>query len=191
MENEVPKQTENNNASGIEKETDGATTSPLEAPKKPLKPLLAILLVLVVGIGVLGFFIIKNTFFPGTKPTEVKTGIDKEEILPQVDSSVSVELSWSKTKENTVVLVVQGLKERYVSIGYELQYESEGIGKGVTSGSKPIDVTGEDSFEREIYLGTCSKNVCKPDLGVKSVSLVLEFTATDGKKSQFSKDYPL
>jgi hypothetical protein len=65
------------------------------------------------------------------------------------------------------------------------------VGKGVTSGSKALDVTGEDSFEREIYLGTCSKNVCKPDLGVTKVALVLEFTDKDAKKSQFSKEFEL
>ena len=76
-------------------------------------------------------------------------------------------------------------------VAYELTYESQGLVKGVNSGSKPIDVAGKDSFEREVYLGTCSRNVCKSDGGVKSVSVVLEFTGESGKKSQFSKEYPL
>jgi hypothetical protein len=78
-----------------------------------------------------------------------------------------------------------------VSVGYELTYESQGLIKGVDSGSSAIDVTGKDTFERDIYLGTCSRNVCKPDPGVTKVSVVLKFTDKSGQKSQFSKDYDL
>ena len=78
-----------------------------------------------------------------------------------------------------------------MSVAYELSYESQGLIKGVNSGSKPIDTTDKDSFEREVYLGTCSKNDCKPDVGVTKISVVLEFTDKDGKRSQYSKDFEL
>ncbi|KKU83092.1 MAG: hypothetical protein UY10_C0015G0014 [Microgenomates group bacterium GW2011_GWA2_47_8] len=89
------------------------------------------------------------------------------------------------------VLSATGLGAKVSAIAYELTYESQGLIKGVNSGSKPIDVIGQASFSREVYLGTCSRNVCKPDLGIKSVSVVLEFTNASGKKSQFTKDYDL
>ncbi len=116
---------------------------------------------------------------------------EQSELLPQVDESVIVEVTKSKSKDNTVTLRVKGLARKMASVAYELTYESEGLIKGVNSGSKPIDVADQDAFEREIYLGTCSKNVCKPDVGVSKVSVVLEFTAADGRKSQFSKEYEL
>jgi len=145
----------------------------------------------VIGLLVVGFFLVK-TFGQNKKEVKVvKEEAPIEEVLTEVDASVKVDLTKSKTKDNTVVITVTGLAQRYVSIGYELQYESGGVGKGVTSGSKPLDVAGQDAFEREIYLGTCSKNVCKPDLGVAKVDLVLEFINTAGTKSQFSKDFEL
>lgn len=116
---------------------------------------------------------------------------EPREELPPADVSILVDAKKSRTKDNTVVLTVSGLGSKYTSVGYELTYENQGLIKGVNSGSKPIDVSGKDSFDREVYLGTCSRNVCKPDLGVKKVSVALEFTDTPSKKSQFSKDFDL
>lgn len=113
------------------------------------------------------------------------------EEIPLADSSISVLIEKSKSKDNTIILSVNGMGEKINFVGYELTFESSGVIQGVTSGNKPVNVDRKDAFEREIYLGTCSKNVCKAYPGVKQVSLVLEFTDTSGKKSQFSKDYPL
>ncbi len=127
-------------------------------------------------------------------PSQPPAVVEEEEIiesLPEADASLVVNLVVSKAKPNTVVLTVGNLASKYSMVGYELSYDSQGLIKGVNSGSKPIEVTGQDKFEREVYLGTCSRNVCKPDLGVKTISVVLEFTAVDGKKSQFSKEFEL
>jgi len=116
---------------------------------------------------------------------------DLEPTPMPVDSSVKVNLSKSRTKDNSVIISVSGLAGKYVSIAYELTYDSLGLIKGVNSGSKPIDISRQSSFEREIYLGTCSRNVCTADKGVKAVSLVLEFVDPAGLKSQFVSDYDL
>jgi hypothetical protein len=116
---------------------------------------------------------------------------EEVEVLPEVDASIVVSVTKSRAKANTIVLAVSGLGAKYQSVAYEITYESQGLIKGLNSGSKPVEVAGEDGFEREIYLGTCSRNVCKPDAGVTAVSVVLEFTDTAGKRSQFSKEYEL
>lgn len=157
--------------------------------KSPAMKFLPVIIIgAVVLLGLAGFFILRKPSSETQSPVKQE---EQEEVVEQVDESVDVTVTWSKTKDNTVVMVAKGLGGKYTSVGYELQYDSGGVGKGVTSGSKPIDVTGQDTFEREIYLGTCSKNVCKPDPGVTKVSVVLEFTGVNGKKSQFSKDYDL
>jgi hypothetical protein len=145
----------------------------------------------VIALLILGFVFVKVFGNKGETKKVTPEDAPVEEVLREIDSSVSVDLVKSKVKDNSVVITVTGLASRFVSIGYELQYESGGVGKGVTSGSKPLDVTGQDTFEREIYLGTCSKNVCKPDLGITKVGLVLEFTNTAGTKYQFSKEFEL
>lgn len=137
-------------------------------------------------IGVLGF-----KALPQPK-NEVATVIEEpapEELEP-LDPAVTVSVTKSRVKDNTLVLSISGLGGKYQSVAYEISYDTQGITQGVTS--KPLEIVGKDSFVRDdIYLGTCSRNVCKPHLGVKKVSLVLVSTAISGKKSQFSRDFDL
>ncbi len=153
-------------------------------PKKPL--LFGILAALVVITGV----VVVKSISRSRQAQTVVEDVPSEEVVP-VDATVSVQLVKSRSRANTVALEVSGMGGTYTTVAYELTYESQGLIKGVNSGSKPIDVAGKDAFEREVYLGTCSKNDCKPDVGVKKISVTLEFTDTAGKKSQFSKDYEL
>lgn len=145
---------------------------------------------LVVVAGITGFAVYKS-LAPAAKPATEQQGGEEIEQLAEADPSIVVDAKLSKAKDNTVILTVSNLRSKYESVGYELTYDSQGLIKGVNSGSKPIGVTGQDGFEREVYLGTCSRNVCKPDLGVEKVSVVLEFTDTSGKRSQLSKDFEL
>jgi hypothetical protein len=149
--------------------------------------IIGILVVLLLGTGALVFSVVsKKSATPiVAEPT------DTPEVLPTVDPSVQVSVAKSKAAANTVTISAKGLDGKIVSVGYELTYESQGLIKGVDSGSSPIDVTGKDEFSRDIYLGTCSRNVCTPDPGVTKVSIVLKFTDKSGKKSQFTKDYEL
>lgn len=149
---------------------------------------------LYIGIGVvilalLGFFVIKP-LIGSNKSANVPVETMEEESIAPADESINVSVTWHQSKDNTVVLTVEGLASKYTDIMYEISYDSMGIIQGVTS--KPLSVAGLDSFTRDdIYLGTCSRNVCRPHPGVKSVTVVLEFTDTEGKKSQFSKDFTL
>ncbi len=142
------------------------------------------LAVLLVATGVIVYKAVMTK-----PPTVVEETVD-EVSLPEVDAAVQVTLA-KAAKANTVVLNVTGLGSKYSTIGYEFSYESKGLIKGVNSGSKPTEVAGKDEFEREVYLGTCSKNDCTPDVGVTKISVVLQFTDTEGKQSQFSTDFDL
>ncbi len=150
---------------------------------------------LIIGLGFIalatltGFLVYKAVASPSQKKETVQEETPGEELVP-LDPAVTVELTKSKIKDNTVILSVNGLSLKYTSVLYELSYDSGGIVQGVTS--KPVDVTGKESFVRDdIYLGTCSKNVCRPHPGVKKITVVLEFTTVEAKKSQFSKDFEL
>ena len=149
------------------------------------------MMALYIGLAVLvvatGFVVYKTL---SAKPAPVVEETVDTISLPEVDSSVVATLT-KAAKPNAVTLKVTGLGSKYSTIGYEFSYESKGLIKGVNSGSKPTDVAGKDIFDREVYLGTCSKNDCTPDVGVTKVSVVLQFTDTEGKQSQFSKDFDL
>ena len=143
--------------------------------------------VLVVLLLITGFVVYKAVFSGAPAPV-TSTDITPTAVAP-VDSSISVDLVKSTTAANTVNISAKGMNGKMNSVSYELSYESQGVMQGVTGTS--VDVSGKDTFERDLYLGTCSKNVCTPHLGVSKVSLVLVFTDTSGKESQFSKDYTL
>lgn len=151
--------------------------------------MIGVFIVLGLLLGGAGFVAYK-ALTPAAKIAQVVQEETPAEALEPLDSGVSVEVAKSRVKDNTVVLSVKGLGGKVRSVAYELSYSSQGIVQGVTS--KPLDVSREDSFVRDdIYLGTCSRNVCRPHPGVKSVSVVLEFTNASGTKSQFSKEYEL
>lgn len=148
-----------------------------------------IFIVLGLLLGGTGF-VVYRALAPAPKIAHVVEEEEQVDFLEALDPAIVVDVNKSRVKDNTVVLSVKGLGGKARSVAYELSYSSQGIVQGVTS--KPVDVSGKDSFIRDdIYLGTCSRNVCRPHLGVKSVSVVLEFTNVSGKKSQFSKDYDL
>lgn len=150
-----------------------------------------VILVVVLGLLLGGTgFVVYKALTPAPKIAQVVEEEAPVETLEPLDRAISVELAKSRVKDNTVVLSVKGMGGKMKTVAYELSYSSQGIVQGVTS--KPLDVSGKDSFVRDdIYLGTCSRNVCRPHTGVKSVSVVLEFTSVSGTKSQFSKEYDL
>ena len=151
--------------------------------------ILIVLAVLLIGTGVVVYKLVIQKPVPKTATQTNPMGL--EDTLPQADTSIKVNLTQSSSKANTVVLTATGLGGKYANVGYELSYQSNGLFKGVTSGSTPIDTSGQDTFTREVYLGTCSKNDCRPDTGVTKISVVLKFTDSSGKQSEFSKDYSL
>ena len=143
-----------------------------------------IVVVLLLGTG---FTVYKAVF--SQKPAAPVEEI-KDETLPLTDAAISVDITKSKVKDNTLVLTVSGLGSNYSTLAYEISYETQGVLQGVTS--KALDLSGKDTFVRDdIYLGTCSGKVCRPHTGVQKISLVIEFTDSSGEKSQFSKDYTL
>lgn len=146
--------------------------------------------VLIVTVGLVAYTLTRRE---NREPVVSNTETEDEfiEELSPVSDSVTVTVQPSSTKDNAVEIVVSGMAGNYREVEYELTYESEGIFQGVNSGSKPIDTSGQDGFEREVYLGTCSKNVCRPHPGVEQVTLTMIFTGSDGQKSQFEQDYPL
>lgn len=155
------------------------------------KNLLLILIFAILAIisGIIIYKIIqpsKKADITANREPEPTTGV-----IPTLDPSVKVDLTRSKKDRNSILLAVAGLKNKMSLLEYEVSYDSEGLIKGVNSGSKPIELKNQDTFDREIYLGTCSRNVCKPDVGVTKVSISLKFTDTNNKISQYTKDFDI
>jgi hypothetical protein len=154
-----------------------------------MKKGIIIAVVLVVLLSVTGFAVFSVINKKSGNTAVSQNAEPTPDTIPTIDSSIKVNAKL--VSNNTISLDVTGLDGKMKSMAYELTYDSQGLIKGVNSGSKPLDLTGKNEITREVYMGTCSRNVCKPDLGVKKVSVALEFISTDDKKSQFSQDFDL
>lgn len=138
---------------------------------------------LIIAILAGGFVLIKQ--LTKAQPQKAEEEIKTE--LPQVDASVVVDLK-PKSDNKSVILSVSNIPAGTESIEYELSYTTDkGLPKGALG---KIDLKGVSEITRDILLGTCSKNTCTYDTGVKSVSLVLRFNSVEGT-SQYTKEYSL
>ncbi len=151
---------------------------------KENKMLVGVVVLGLIALSVVGFGMWKFVFAPSPE-----TVVEEEEIeLPVVDSSVKVDLV-ARDDKKAVTLKISSIPKGTESIDYELSYDtSAGLPKGALGTIRLKD--GESSVEREILLGTCSRNVCKYDEGVTKINLVLRFNHPKGS-SQFQKEYVL
>ena len=145
---------------------------------------------ILIGLIVLGALVVGYAIYKGNQTPATPVEVEEEIVVVPADESIVADVAWSKVKDNTVVLSISGLKNGYKTVTYEISYETQGVVQGVTS--RPLEIAGTDTFTRDdIYLGTCSRNVCKPHTGVNKVSVVLQFIDVSGAKSQLSKDFDL
>src|SRR3989344_402419 len=144
--------------------------------------IISVVVLAVVLIG--GFLVIKNLTQPVAPVIE-----EEEEVsnLPPADPSIVVNVT-PKSDGKAVIMTIAKIPLGTQSIEYEFNYTTgEGLPKGTIG---KIDVNGKSELEREILLGTCSKNKCTYDTGVTSVNVVLRFNHPDGA-TQLSKDFSL
>jgi len=107
----------------------------------------------------------------------------------QKEKGVEVDLT-PRSDKKAVILKISKISPEITSVDYELAYETRGgLSRGVLG---KVDIeTGQELILREILLGTCSRNVCVYDEGVKKVSLTLKFNKAGGVSSGFAKEYEL
>lgn len=160
--------------------------------KLPIVPIIIVVVVLLI-IGGVVFAQKMNSSGPKATPTPTPEESTIERI--PVDS---LEVVFDPRYDNKAfTLTIKGLKEKdFKSFEYEISYDaqsSEEPGQIITQGSasrEPILVTSED-FEREILLGTCSKNVCKYDKGIEKVKVTLRLTETSEKIKIWENEFTL
>lgn len=134
-------------------------------------------------------FIIKTINAPKKATDEVTPTI--QEVLPTVDSSVQIDLSFADNKKS-MILNIKNIPSQTDSIEYEISYMT---GSGLPKGNiGTIRITNEKAVTRsgeELTLGTCSRGKCVYYEGITKVSLSLKFHKADGSSSIFQKDYSL
>lgn len=93
-----------------------------------------------------------------------------------------------KTK---VTLALSGFDSRFSALEYELSYETDNNGTQGAFTADPIDISGQEEFEREIELGSCSTGgKCSYDKGVRNFKLTAKFHVEDGQVYILQQEFP-
>ncbi len=157
------------------------------------KKILAIIIAVVILLSVAGggyYLFAKKAASTDNSQDMIGT---PEQVFPKI-SKDEIGLSMSATPDKKKVKFAIAKTNGIKSIDYELTYEADAskdgsdegedttgrIQRGVTGTAKSL-TTGTPYESQYLDLGSCSKNVCRYDTGVKSVSLVLKITKNDGK----------
>lgn len=151
--------------------------------------------VLVVLILVSGYLL----FGGKSKPKQEETVQDQtvQKISPD-ELGLTITVTPDKHKIKFAIAKPQGIKSIEYSISYEAdstaQDQSEGgearVQRGITGDSK-IDSDTKPYESEFLDLGSCSKNVCRYDTGIKSVDLTLKLIKSDGKTYATEKSFDL
>jgi hypothetical protein len=140
-------------------------------------------LILLIGVG--GFFYFKSQ---NSGNDEAST----EEVSQTVAKKVSAEeigLTLTPTQNNQVIMMSITKLSGIESLDYEVTYDAIENGETVERGAiGTVELKGESSIDRKIDLGTCSRNVCKYDKGVKSVKFVLRINYKDGSVGEVNEN---
>ena len=157
-------------------------------------PIIIIVLVLIILIA--GIVLAKNLNNNGPKATPTPTPEDEQAIEKLPADALDVAFK-TRYDNKAFTITLKGLKDQgYRTFEYEISYDAqspEDLSQIITQGSaskEPVAVSNKD-FIREILLGTCSKNICKYDQGVKSVKITLRLTTTVSKIKIWEKEFPL
>ena len=93
----------------------------------------------------------------------------------------------TRSDKKAIVMVISKLSS-ISSLEYEVTYDADVVDEGQTLrvgrgiGPSTIEIKSTDrEIKREIELGTCSKNVCKHDKGIKEANFVLKINYANGE----------
>ncbi len=138
----------------------------------------------VVGLIILALLLVsrKPAQAPVTKTSSLIESQYDTKPIPTVGPDVKVSLG-SVTRGQEVKLVVDGVPADTTSIEYEFTYSTkEQESEGIFSTARPTkgDTVFPATFERQITLGTCSRNVCRYHVITSDITVRLKFEGKYG-----------
>jgi hypothetical protein len=169
--------------------------APQKKSKKGLFIIIGVVLAIVVLVG--GYFFITSR---NASTADEETASDSEvvETLSAEELGLSIE---AKPDGKAVKFIIEKAGD-IKNIEYQLTYEADSTAQERSEGGEDRvqrGVTGEATisggktkYESEwLDLGSCSRNVCKYDSGVKSVDLTLKLVKKSGKTYEAQTSQPL
>jgi len=160
--------------------------------QKNRKIMIAVIAIVLAVAVLIGFVLLRKPAPAEVKKTsQLIESQEDTEPIPTVGPEVKVKLvSVQPMKE--VKLVVDGVPAKTTSLEYEFTYstkdqESEGVFS--TARLKEGETSFPKTFERQITLGTCSKNVCRYHVITSDIVVRLKFEGEYGSQL-FERNFP-
>lgn len=142
-------------------------------------------LVVLTILVVLGFVFLRKPAPVAQKSvSELEQSQDDLDAIPTTGPEVKVSIVSVQPKKE-IKLVVEGVPSGTSALEYELTYSTaEQDAEGVFSTAKPDkgSTTFGTKFERQITLGTCSRNVCRYHVITSPVKVILKFEGSYGAR---------
>lgn len=148
--------------------------------KKTALILVPLVIVLLVG----GFFFLRSR---SAQKEIISTPTPTPSILPiEKEGEVEVSLT-ARSDKRGAILKISKIPDDVLTVEYEISYETKaGLPRGILG-----KIDAKPTITKNLDFGSCSKNVCVYDEGVKKVSLTLKFNKSSGKSTGFAQDYEL
>lgn len=140
------------------------------------------IVVLLVLVG--GFLLISGS---KSKQKTSNSVTPTDTAISSVDSSVKVNVEGTN-QNREVNLSVSAIPAGTTTIDYELSYNTESQGLQGVIGT--ITLTGENTAEKKLTLGTCSSGTCVYHKVVGKIQLTLKFNGNYGQKL-YENEYEL
>ena len=144
----------------------------------------------MIGGVVLIFLLIAGYLLLGKKNNikpQTSDSINNDVVIPTVDQSVKVSFT-SQANGHEVLLKTEGIPSDTQSVDYELSYQTAAQGLQGVIGT--VELSGKNTFEKKLTLGTCSSGTCVYHQVVGKINLTLKFTGGYGEKI-YQKDFGL
>jgi hypothetical protein len=148
---------------------------------KKFLPVIIVIIVLLLIVG--GAFWFLRGGSSTTEPEEVP-----EQLAPEwtLEERPYVTLT-PREDGHEFKLRIEGIKDTKL-IDYELVYFANDISRGVTG---TLELEGKTFTEKDLLLGSCSRNVCKYDENVSEGTLSLRFQNPEGKVRKYEVAFHL
>jgi len=131
----------------------------------------------VVVVVIVGLYIaLRSTNTTKEVPTQQQTPSDT---IPTVDASTTVELK-PVAGNKEIILTARGVPQGTSAVDYELSYETKAQGTQGVIGT--VTTIANNTFEKQMTLGTCSSGKCVYHEVIGSIHVTLKFSGSYGEK---------
>lgn len=145
---------------------------------------------IIAGVVVLVLLVAGGFFFISKSKNKSQSVVQDQTVQSISAEEIGLDLEVSPDQKKVKFII--GKTKDFKTVEYEILYEADAPPEVLSEGGEEkiqrgfngtVEIkSGMDRYESEFEdLGSCSRNVCKYDTGIESISITLKIIKTDGK----------